>query len=104
MEALSCCFSFSGLVAGNPLIQCQRLIVRINAKTIDHIAGNVSPVSFHVRSHGFPDPSLKFLQQPLIPRIMDVTVEHIGLRIPLFVQTVLAIIEQDRVMARKFDS
>ena len=97
---LPCFFHFPRPVTLNPLIQRQRLIVRIAAKTVDHIAGDVSSVSFHIRGNRFPDPPLELFQQTLVTGILDMPVQHIGFGISLFIQAVLPVIKKNRIMAQ----
>ncbi len=87
-------------VADNPFVQCQRLIIGIHAKTVNHIAGNRFFIALPIRFDGGSGYLLKLFYESLISSVMDMSVKHIGSGIPVFIQPVLSIVTHDGVMTQ----
>ena len=92
-------FSHSLLVALHPLLQSQRCIVGVHTKAVDYLAWHRSGfILMGALSHGcfcFPDESI---QQFLIPRLMDVPMQHIGQRCAICPSTELTVVAENRVV------
>ena len=98
-----CSLSVSSLKSlVNPFIQSKRLIIRIHAEAINHVARNMADAALNIRYNGLPGKLLELLQKPLIPGIVDMAVKHVGLRIPRLIQAVLAIVKHNGVMTQNY--
>ena len=83
-----------------PLIQRKRDLVGIHAEAIDQITGDTPFLLIRIVQDGAAGDFLELLYQPLIVGIMHMAVEHIGSWVSLFIQPILPVITQDRIMAQ----
>ena len=80
-------------------IQRQRYIIRKHTEAVDHLAGNalqlIGTVGFPPAGSGLHD---EFIYQHFVKGVVNVTVQHIGLRNAVTVSAVLSVIAEHRIM------
>ena len=89
------------LIHLDPLIECQRRIIREHTETIDHVARNRLWFVHISRFYEcLPRAVYKFIDEQLIVRIMHMSVKHITFRFSLVIKAVLPIVTEDGIMAQ----
>ena len=94
---MRCASSFC--VCFDPFIQCKRCVIGIHAETVDHLAGECIFSAVPAGSFLLLCQRQRLFHKPLVPGVVDVAVQHVGFGIPVFVEQILPVVAQDRIVA-----
>lgn len=87
------------LIHPDPVIQSQRDVIREHTKAVDHVAWDRVLLRLPPRSnHGLFRNADEFVYEPLIVCVMDVAIQHICHGLAFRIQSVLAVVAEDRIM------